>query len=284
MIAIKHYKSQKHSFHIVDPSPWPILTALSLFSLALGATLYLHRYQFGGFLFLFSFIILILTLSGWWRDVIRESTFSGYHTLSVQSGIRYAMLIFILSEAFLFVGLFWGFFHCSLIPDMSIGGVFPPQGIDPIDPWGIPFLNTLILLTSGATLTWSHHSILTNYKKEAIYSLFLTIVLAIIFTGFQAYEYVEASFNINDSIYGSLFYLITGFHGMHVIVGTVFLIICLIRMIKNHFLTDQHINFEVASWYWHFVDVVWILVFISIYWWGNKDLSSGLFDPAIFGL
>jgi len=164
---------------------------------------------------------------------------------------------------------FWAFFHSSLSPTIDIGSVWPPKGIEVLDPWGVPFLNTLILLTSGASVTWAHHAILAGKEKQGIYALISTVLLAAIFTGFQAIEYTEAGFTISDSIYGSCFYLATGFHGFHVFIGTVFLSVCLIRLSKHHFTTKHHFGFEAAAWYWHFVDVVWLFLFVTIYWWGG---------------
>jgi cytochrome c oxidase subunit 3 len=179
------------------------------------------------------------------------------------------MILFIVSEVMFFAAFFWAFFHSSLAPTVEIGAVWPPKGIEVLDPWQIPFLNTVILLSSGAAVTWAHHAIILSYRDQAIQGLTLTILLAILFTGFQVFEYLEAPFTISDGIYGSTFFLATGFHGFHVFVGTVFLIICLIRQMKNHFTNNHHFGFEAAAWYWHFVDVVWLFLFVSIYWWGG---------------
>lgn len=266
---MKNSLSQKHSFHIVDMSPWPILTSLSLLLLTFGSTMYLHLYEKGGLLAFIGLVSLIFCLNFWWRDVVRESTFLGYHTVRVQSGIKIAMIIFIISEIMFFVGFFWSFFHSSLSPDFHIGGIWPPKAIATLDPWSIPLLNTIILLSSGATLTWAHHGILTNSGKDTKLGLILTLSLAIIFTLFQLHEYKTASFTIADGIYGSVFYLTTGFHGFHVIVGTIFLCVVFYRYLSQHFILT-HLNFEIAAWYWHFVDVVWIFLFIFLYWWGGN--------------
>lgn len=261
---------QKHPFHILDESPWPIFLAFSLFCFVFGLVLYMHRYTTGGFLLTLAFSLVIIILSFWWRDVIRESTFLGFHTKKVQNGFKIAMILFIISEIMFFIGFFWAFFHSSLVPDYHIGSIWPPAMIQPFNPWKLPFVNTIILLSSGATLTWSHHGILANSKKNAVLGLQATLGLACLFTIIQLYEYITAPFAINDGIYGSTFFLLTGFHGFHVIIGTIFLLVALYRLLNNHFLIDQHIHFEIASWYWHFVDVVWIFVFCFVYWWGGS--------------
>lgn len=278
MLSFQKKQSQKHAFHLVDSSPWPILLAFSLFSFLVGVTMYLHRYAFGSFLFFFGLVCVCGVLFFWWLDVVREATFGGFHTSSVRSGIKVAMLVFIVSEIMFFVGFFWAFFHSSLSPDFHIGAVWPPVGITPLNPWGLPLANTLILLSSGATLTWAHNYLVkeplhnsSTQSQDTYYGLIATIVLALLFTSLQYYEYNAASFNLSDGIYGSVFYLTTGFHGLHVIVGTIFLSVCLYRYTEGHFtLNGNFINFELASWYWHFVDVVWIFLFIFVYWWGGS--------------
>jgi len=204
-----------------------------------------------------------------WRDVIRESTFEGKHTTYVQKGLRIGMILFIISEIMFFVAFFWGFFHSSLAPTIAIGCVWPPIGIEPISAFGLPLLNTLLLLTSGATVTWTHHSIISGNKQESVISLLLTIILALIFTVIQVFEYIQAPFTISSGIYGSTFFMSTGFHGFHVLIGTLFLSVCLYRLIKGHFTKEHHLGFEAAAWYWHFVDVVWLFLFVSVYWWGG---------------
>jgi len=205
----------KHSYHLVDSSPWPIFTSFSALVLTSGAILYMHSYRYGGFLFATGLLLVLYSISCWWRDVIRESCYEGHHTKIVQLGLRYGMVLFIVSEVLFFVAFFWAFFHSSLSPAIEIGTVWPPQGIDVLNPWHIPLLNTLILLLSGCSVTWSHHAILHGYRKEAITSLVVTVTLATIFTLLQGLEYVSANFNISDGIYGSTFYLATGFHGFH---------------------------------------------------------------------
>lgn len=267
---MKTFETQLHPFHIVDPSPWPLFSAMSCFLTAVGAAMYMHSFIFGDLILLTGLISVISCMFVWWRDVIREATFNGNHTKTVQRGLRSGMLLFILSEVMFFLAFFWAFFHSSLSPTIEIGSVWPPVNITPFNPWGVPLLNTLILLLSGSTVTWAHHEILVGRKQLAQLSLLLTILLALFFTCLQVYEYVEASFTISDGIYGSTFFMATGFHGFHVIIGTIFLTVCYFRLVKNHFTKTHHFGFEAAAWYWHFVDVVWLFLFVNIYWWGNS--------------
>lgn len=260
---------QKHPFHLVDPSPWPFLASFAALLTTFGGVMYMHGYMGGDSLALTGFFMILYTMFVWWRDVIRESTYQGHHTSTVQAGLKSGMILFIVSEIMFFLAFFWAFFHSSLAPTIEIGAVWPPKGIDVLNPWEIPFLNTLILLTSGATVTWAHHAILAGQKTQGMLSLVLTVVLAAIFTGFQAIEYIEAPFTISDGIYGSTFFMATGFHGFHVFIGTIFLLICFFRLWANQFSTHQHFGFEAAAWYWHFVDVVWLFLFVAIYWWGG---------------
>lgn len=260
---------QRHFFHLVDPSPWPFVAAMAAFTMMNGSVLYFHSFRGGNTIMFLGLFLVILTMIIWWRDVIRESTFEGHHTLAVQKGLRYGMILFIVSEIMFFFAFFWAFFHSSLAPTVEIGSIWPPEAIHPFNPKEVPLLNTIILLSSGATVTWAHHALTTGIRYEAIYGLTLTILLAILFTGLQAFEYNEASFNISDGIYGSTFYMATGFHGFHVIIGTLFLSVCLVRTIKYHFTITHHFGFEAAAWYWHFVDVVWLFLFVTIYWWGT---------------
>ena len=259
----------KHNFHLVDPSPWPLITASAAFSMLVGAVLYMHSYTLGNLLLPLGLIFVLLSMSIWWRDVIREATFEQRHTKVVQQGLRLGMLLFIISEVMFFFGFFWAFFHSALAPTIELGAIWPPKGIHPFNPWDVPLVNTLILLLSGATITWAHHSIVINNRSEAFLGFVFTLVLAVAFTSLQVMEYLEASFNISDSVYGSTFYMATGFHGFHVIVGTVFIAVCFIREYYHHFTPELHFGFEAAAWYWHFVDVVWLFLFVTIYWWGS---------------
>nr|WDE87260.1 cytochrome oxidase subunit 3 [Setophaga virens]WDE87262.1 cytochrome oxidase subunit 3 [Setophaga virens] len=258
---------QAHSYHMVDPSPWPILGAASALLTTSGLTMWFH-YNSPRLLIL-GLISTILVMFQWWRDIVRESTFQGHHTPTVQKGLRYGMALFIASEAFFFLGFFWAFFHSSLAPTPELGGQWPPVGIKPLNPMEVPLLNTAILLASGVTVTWAHHSITEANRKQAIQALSLTVLLGFYFTALQAMEYYEAPFSIADGVYGSTFFVTTGFHGLHVIIGSTFLLVCLLRLIKYHFTSNHHFGFEAAAWYWHFVDVVWLFLYISIYWWGS---------------
>nr|BCH36380.1 cytochrome c oxidase subunit 3 [Acanthaster planci]BCH36402.1 cytochrome c oxidase subunit 3 [Acanthaster planci]BCN86738.1 cytochrome c oxidase subunit 3 [Acanthaster planci] len=214
-------------------------------------------------------LLLTLTILNWWRDVIREATFQGSHTLPVNTGLRYGMILFITSEICFFFAFFWAFFHSSLAPTIELGVSWPPTGISPINPFLVPLLNTAVLLSSGVTVTWAHHSILAGNRTESIQALFLTIALGIYFTALQAWEYYDSPFTIADSVYGSTFFVATGFHGLHVLIGTTFLLICFLRLIFFHFSNNHHFGFEAAAWYWHFVDVVWLFLYVCIYWWGS---------------
>lgn len=254
-------------FHLVEFSPWPLTGSLGAMFLTVGLTSWFHNQRI--LTLIFGLLLIILTIFQWWRDIIRESTFQGFHTLKVSSGIRIGIILFITSEICFFFAFFWAYFHRSLAPNIEIGVSWPPIHIYPLNPFQVPLLNTAILLASGITVTWAHHSLLLGSYKESLQSIFITITLGIYFTVLQAQEYIEASFSISDSIYGASFFVATGFHGLHVIIGTLFLLICLIRIIYNHFSINHHFGFEAAAWYWHFVDVVWLFLYTCIYWWGS---------------
>nr|QVM79210.1 cytochrome c oxidase subunit III [Pyrrhidium sanguineum] len=256
-----------HPFHLVDVSPWPLLGALGALNLMLGLIKWFHL--FNSDLLLISLVIMGLVMFQWWRDVVREATFQGLHTMKVALGLRWGMILFIVSEVFFFLSFFWGFFHNSLAPSIELGMNWPPKGISTFNPIEIPMLNTMILLTSGLTVTWAHHSLMENNYKQALQGLILTVILGVYFTILQAYEYIEAPFTIADAVYGSSFFMATGFHGLHVIIGTMFLGVSLFRLYKNQFSSTHHFGFEAAAWYWHFVDVVWLFLYVSIYWWGS---------------
>lgn len=257
----------RHPYHVVDASPWPVLTALSTFFTFFGLVLYMHFYEKGSTLLMLGTLGILVCASFWWRDVIREATFEGQHTSYVRAGLKMGMVLFIISEAMLFFAFFWSFFHASLNPTPEIGCVWPPKGIEAINPFHVPLLNTFVLVNSGAFVTWAHYSVLVGYRRQAIAALLYTIVLALFFTALQGYEYVNSPFSISDSVYGSVFFMTTGLHGTHVLVGTIFLIVCLWRLISHHLTKKYHVGFEAAIWYWHFVDVVWIFVYMFIYWW-----------------
>jgi len=262
-----HSHTQKHPYHLVDPSPWPLVGALAAGTLAVGAVLFMHDVT--PWLIPVGVALVLLTMFLWWRDVVKEATFKGYHTPVVQLGLRYGMLLFIASEVMFFAAFFWAYFDASLFPKEATGYQWPPVGVEVFEPFGIPFLNTLILLLSGCTVTWAHHELRQGNQRGTVQGLALTIILGIAFTALQAYEYTHAAFGFRDGIYSSTFFMATGFHGFHVIIGTCFLIVCFFRALKGHFKPDHHFGFEAAAWYWHFVDVVWLFLFSCIYWWGS---------------
>lgn len=265
------HRAKAHPYHLVDPSPWPFIGALSAFVLAIGAILLMHGHGF--FVLSIGFFLLLLTMGGWWHDVIQEATPIN-HTSPVRNGLRMGVVLFIASEVMFFVAFFWAFFDSSLFPKEATGGMWPPKGIHVLDAFDLPYLNTLILLLSGTTVTWAHQALLDGHKKEVLQGLALTILLGLTFSGVQAYEYAHASFPFKGNIYGSTFYMATGFHGVHVIIGTIFLAVCLFRASRDQFTPQHHVGFEAAAWYWHFVDVVWIFLFIAVYWWGSGGAIS----------
>nr|ADA69784.1 cytochrome c oxidase subunit III [Glyptonotus cf. antarcticus FK-2009] len=256
-----------HPYHLVNMSPWPLTSSLGALFLVSGLVNWFHFQDSS--LLIVGVSSVLLSMVQWWRDIIREGTFQGLHSLKVQTGLQWGMILFIVSEILFFFSFFWAFFHSSLSPCVEVGSMWPPKGIDPFNPFQIPLLNTAILLASGATVTWAHHSLIHYAHTEAIQSLGFTISLGIYFTALQALEYFEAPFTIADSVYGSVFFVATGFHGLHVIMGSTFLLICWIRHEHGHFSIGHHFGFEAAAWYWHFVDVVWLFLYISIYWWGS---------------
>ena len=265
-------ETKTHPFHMVDPSPWPVIGTASALCIAIGGIIFMH-YGFP-WLMLLGFAGLFYTFFAWWRDVVRESL-GGFHTVIVQHGLRVGMLLFIASEVMFFFAFFWAFFH-STVPAISAAAheQWPPEGITPFDPWGLPFLNTLILLTSGATVTAAHHAVRENDRQKLVFWTGMTVVLGIIFLGCQAFEYGHAAFAFTDGIYPSTFFLATGFHGFHVFVGTAFLAVCYFRARRGHFTPEKHVGFEAAAWYWHFVDVVWLFLFVTIYWWGTSGYTG----------
>ncbi len=245
-----------HDYHLVSPSPWPAIGAISTFIAAVGGITWMHHmFAAAPYIFGVGVIGIAYTMIGWWTDVAREATYEGYHTRIVQNS-----------------ALFPADMH-QLTREQLFGGVWPPKGIETFDPWHLPLLNTLILLTSGTTVTWAHHALLENDRQGLKWGLILTIVLGLAFTCVQAYEYSHAGFNFSGNIYGATFFMATGFHGAHVIIGSTFLIVCLLRAYLGHFTPTQHLGFEFAAWYWHFVDVVWIFLFSCIYVWGSAGAS-----------
>lgn len=255
-----------HPYHLVEPSPWPYIMGCGVFLTTLGLVIYFHYSTI--ILFSIGILIILICMVLWFRDIIRESTYQGLHTKSTLSGLKIGFILFIISEVLFFFSFFWAFFNSSLSPGIEIGVMWPPTGINPLNPFSVPLLNTAILLSSGVTVTWAHHSIVCGDRVEALKGLSFTVILGILFTSLQVLEYFEAPFCIADSVYGTTFFVATGFHGFHVLIGTIFLIICLIRLNYSHFTKSHHFGFEAASWYWHFVDVVWLFLYICIYWWG----------------
>ena len=276
---------QHHQYHLVEPSPWPIIGATAAFVMAVGAIAWMkHLFAAAPLVFGIAAIGVLYTMFGWWRDVAIEANYKGDHSPVVQLSHRYGMILFIASEVMFFVAWFWAYFNTALFPadvhdvmgalignvdrNAVLGGQWPPKGIATFDPWHLPLLNTLILLTSGTTVTWAHHALLENDRQGLKWGLILTIALGAAFTCVQAYEYSHAGFHFSQNIYGATFFMATGFHGFHVIIGTVFLTVCLVRAFLGHFTPKQHLGFEFAAWYWHFVDVVWLFLFSCIYVWG----------------
>ena len=280
-----------HDYHILDPSPWPLIGGIGALVTAIGAVAFM-RYNSGQefvlagvniaspWLLALGFVLVIYTMYAWWADTIKEAH-QGDHTRVVSLHLRYGMLMFIASEVMFFVAWFWAFFDASLYPGEAIqaarvehtGGQWPPAGISVLDPWHLPLFNTVILLLSGTTVTWAHHALLENDRGTLKGMLALTVALGVLFSGVQAYEYAHAPFQFSESIYGATFFMATGFHGFHVLVGTIFLIVCLLRAMAGHFKPEQHFGFEAAAWYWHFVDVVWLFLFCCVYVWASAGAT-----------
>ena len=260
---------QAHPFHLVSPSPWPLYTSISLLSLTTTGVLTMHSFSTAGIFLFLSFISLVSSMSFWFRDIISEATYLGSHTLAVQRGLNTGVILFIVSEGLFFLAIFWAFFHSALSPNIEIGAQWPPMGIEAINPFELPLLNTVILLSSGVTVTYAHHSLIQGNRSGALYGLLYTILLAVIFTAFQGIEYTVSSFTISDGVFGSCFYFGTGFHGLHVIIGTAFLSVGLWRVLAYHVTDNHHLGLESAILYWHFVDVVWLFLYVSVYYWGS---------------
>ena len=259
--------THKHPFHIVDPSPLPFLTSLSVLVVALGLISFMHFSVF--WVLVLGLILLITCIAMWMVDVIREATYGGFHTTYVTANLRLGFKLFIVSEAMLFFSFFWAFFHFSLSPSVMIGMQWPPQGIIPIDPLQLPYFNTILLLYSSFLVNNGHKAIVSHSWQDSQVGFLLAIICGIFFLFVQGYEYSVASFSINDSVYGSIFYILTGCHGLHVFVGAIFLIVAFVRNQLKHFTTEHHVGVEIAALYWHFVDVVWILVYFIVYFWGG---------------
>ena len=260
---------QAHPFHLVSPSPWPLYTSISLLTLTTSAVSTMHGFSNSKFCLALGFVCVISSMSFWFRDVITEATYLGNHTLAVQRGLNLGVALFIVSEALFFLAIFWTFFHSALSPSVDLGASWPPMGIDVINPFELPLLNTVLLLSSGVTVTYAHHSLIQGNRAGALYGMFFTILLAIFFTTLQGLEYSVSSFTISDGTYGSCFYFGTGFHGIHVIIGTAFITVGLWRILAYHSTDNHHLGVESGILYWHFVDVVWLFLFVSIYYWGS---------------
>lgn len=254
-------------FLAVQTSFWPFLISIRLFSLLGNVVLYIN-FKISLFSLFFSITLLVIIMFLWWKDFLRESLL-GYHTHKLEIRLRVGIGLFILSEVFFFVSFFWAFYDASLSPTVELGLQWPPKSIIPLSVYSVPLLNTIILLSSGVTVTWAHHRIINNLFFESFCRLRITIFLGAYFLYIQWVEYNESQFSISDGIYGRTFFIATGFHGIHVIVGTTFLFFVFIILIQGKLLYNHHFSFEAAAWYWHFVDVVWLILFISIYWWGR---------------
>lgn len=268
---------KNHPYHLVDPSPWPIATSFSAFVFALGLVSAMHHWQFGMLKLLGGFLLLAGSSFFWWIDVISEGKYDRAHTTEVQNGLKLGMKLFIGSELFIFATFFGAFFYLWIHPVHIIDtlfnlkpGLWPPQGLKTLDPWTLPLLNTVILLLSGVTVNWAHYAIKIGKTKEVTKALAITVILGVLFSIIQGYEYHHAGFGLKaegyKAFYTTIFYMLTGFHGIHVIIGTLFLAICLIRNMRGSLTATNHLALDFAAWYWHFVDVVWIFLFIFLYW------------------
>lgn len=260
---------QAHPFHLVSPSPWPLNTSFSILGVVFSAVLSFQSFSNAINILMIALISLIFCMSLWFRDVISEGTYIGNHTLAVQRGLNMGVALFIVSEALFFLGIFWAFFHSALAPTIELGAKWPPMGIEAINPFELPLLNTILLLSSGVTVTYAHHSLIQGNRSGALYGLIYTVILAIIFTAFQGIEYTVSSFTISDGTYTSCFYFGTGFHGLHVMIGTAFLAVGLWRLLAYHLTENHHLGLESGILYWHFVDIVWLFLYISVYYWGS---------------
>jgi cytochrome c oxidase subunit III len=257
---------KNHDYHVLPPSPWPFISAVGAFVMLLGAVFYFHGSP--PWVLILGTLIVLYTMYGWWRDVVHESV-AGDHTPVVIIGLRMGVIMFIISEVMFFAAWFWSFFKHAIFPMPAVGGVWPPEGIETFDPWHLPLINTLILLCSGCAVTWAHHALVHENNRDHLkWGLIIGIALGVLFTFFQIYEYTHAAFGFAGNIYGANFFMATGFHGVHVVIGTIFLFVCLLRVYAGHFTPEKHVGFEAAAWYWHFVDVVWLFLFASIYIWG----------------
>ena len=275
----KNYQSTRsmphHPYHILDSSPWPQFTSLCMLTLALGLVLYFHKYRAGGSVLLTRILFLTYTQSLWWRDIIRESI-DGCHTSKVKDGLYLGMILFIVSEAMFFVGLLWAFLHQALMPTVRIGMTWPPVGIVPVDWTRRPSLNTVLLAASYFSQNYAKYSLDIGKHRESRNMLIYTIVLGVLFSFYQYLEYSGAQFTFSDSVFGSQFYLTTGFHGRHVIIGFLYLIVRLFNL--QSMSPGRSTLMDLAILYWHFVDIVWILVFSLVYVWGAQTPLTGVYS------
>lgn len=256
----------RHPYHMVDESPWPLLRSFGGLFLTTGIASWFHTNNIR--LFIIGLLLLTLIIFQWWRDITCEGSLQGLHTSITELGLRWGIILFIVSEIFFFVRFFWAFFHSRLSPSIDVGSIWPPPGVQVFNPFQVPLLNTIVLLSSGVRVTWAHHSIMSGDFTQIFDGLLVTILLGVYFTILQGLEYYEARFTFADGVYGSTFFIATGFHGLHVIVGTIFLMVSLLRHSSCEFSNTHHFGFEAAAWYWHFVDVVWLFLYLIIYWWG----------------
>lgn len=269
MVNLIRGNFQQHPYHLVSPSAWPVFTSLSLGSLAATSGVSMHYFHNSYIVLYIASMLVIMSMALWFRDIITEGTFLGDHTLSVTRGLNLGFLLFVVSEALFFLAIFWAYFHSSLTPTIELGAAWPPVGLDPVNPFELPLLNTVILLSSGATITCAHHSLIGGERKGALQCAGYTVILAIIFTALQGVEYYVSSFTLSDGIFGSCFFFATGFHGLHVIFGSIFLVTGLWRIYAYHLTNHHHQGLEAAILYWHFVDIIWLVLYVSIYYWGS---------------
>ena len=260
---------QAHPFHLVSPSPWPVYTSTSLLGLTCTTVLNMHTFFFSSLLFTLTLTSLVYSMALWFRDIISEATYLGNHTSAVQRGLNMGVALFIVSEIFFFLAIFWTFFHSAVSPNVELGAHWPPSGIETVNPFELPMYNTIILLASGFFVTYAHHSIIHGRRKGALYGLVFTVILAFLFTTLQGKEYIISNYTFTDGTFGSVFYFGTGFHGFHVIIGTAYIAVGLWRVLAYHSSDNHHLGLETSILYWHFVDVVWLVLFVSMYYWGS---------------
>ncbi len=268
---------KKHPYHLIPLSPWPILTAFALLIACVGAVMYFHSYSYSTSVLIIGNLSLVYCLFAWWRDVIKESREEKAHNETVKRGLKIGMGLFIVSEIVFFLVFFASILNYAILPMGVLDGVWvvdegtwPPEGIHTFNPWDLPFMNTLILLLSGTSITWADYALIENNKKDLASALGYTVILGVLFLLLQAYEYSHAHFGLSDGIYAANFFLATGFHGLHVLIGVIFLFICYMRAKAGHFdAGNNHLGFEFAAWYWHFVDVVWLFLFVLLYIWAS---------------